>query len=166
MVSIYQVDPNKLIEKLSKELEGFNEIKAPEWAKFVKTGHSRERPPEDINWWYTRFAAVLRSIYKLGPIGVSKLRTKYGGRKNRGVKPEHFYKGSGNKKLSAQYTLYHSLLTIIKLIAPIMPFVTEEIYQTYYKKNEKQSSIHLERWPKDEKPKDSENFDLLIKILI
>ncbi|MBW2985434.1 30S ribosomal protein S19e [Candidatus Woesearchaeota archaeon] len=96
MVSIYQVNPNELIEKLAKELEGFNEIKAPEWAKFVKTGHSRERPPEDPNWWYFRFAAVLRSIYKLGPIGVSKLRTKYGGRKNRGVKPEHFYKGSGN----------------------------------------------------------------------
>jgi small subunit ribosomal protein S19e len=96
MVSIYQVDPNELIKKVSKELEGFNEIKAPEWAKFAKTGHSRERPPEDPNWWYTRFAAVLRSIYKLGPIGVSKLRTKYGGKKNRGVKPEHFYKGSGN----------------------------------------------------------------------
>ena len=46
-----------------------------------------------------------------------------------------------------------------------MPFVTEEIYQTHYKKNEKQSSIHLERWPKAEKPKDSKNFDLLIKIL-
>ena len=43
--------------------------------------------------------------------------------------------------------------------------MTEEIYQTYYKKNEKQSSIHLERWPKAEKPKDSKNFDLLIKIL-
>ena len=96
MVSIYQVNPNELIEKLAKELEGFNEIKAPEWAKFVKTGHSRERTPEDPNWWYFRFAAVLRSIYKLGPIGVSKLRTKYGGRKNRGVKPEHFYKGSGS----------------------------------------------------------------------
>ena len=96
MVSIYQVNPNKLIEKLAKELEGFNEIKAPDWAKFVKTGHSRERPPENPKWWYLRFAAVLRSVYKLGPIGVSKLRTKYGGRKNRGVKPEHFYKGSGN----------------------------------------------------------------------
>ena len=96
MVSIYQVDPNELIKKVSKELEGFNEIKAPEWAKFAKTGHSRERPPEDPNWWYTRFAAVLRSIYKLGPIGVSKLRTKYGGKKNRGVRPEHFYRGSGN----------------------------------------------------------------------
>ena len=45
MVSIYQVNPNELIEKLAKELEGFSEIKAPEWAKFVKTGHFKERPP-------------------------------------------------------------------------------------------------------------------------
>ena len=35
-------------------------------------------------------------IYRHGPIGVSKLRTKYGGKKNRGHKPEHFYKGSGS----------------------------------------------------------------------
>jgi valyl-tRNA synthetase len=75
------------------------------------------------------------------------------------------YKGSGNKRLSAQYTLHHSLLTILKLIAPIMPFITEEIYQKYYKKDEKQSSIHLEKWPESEKPKDSKDFNLLIKIL-
>jgi len=30
------------------------------------------------------------------PVGVSRLRTAYGGRKNRGHAPEHFYKGSGN----------------------------------------------------------------------
>ena len=30
-----------------------------------------------------------------GPIGVSKLRNMYGTKKNRGVKPEHFCKGSG-----------------------------------------------------------------------
>jgi len=58
------------------------------------------------------------------------------------------YKGKGEKKKSAQYTLYQSLLTILKLIAPIMPFVTEEVYQTYFKKNEKAKSIHLEKWPK------------------
>jgi len=57
------------------------------------------------------------------------------------------YQGTGDKKLSAQYTLHQSLLTILKLIAPIMPFVTEEIYQTYYKKTEKTSSIHLTQWP-------------------
>jgi len=50
-------------------------------------------------------------------------------------------------RLSAQYTLYHSLLTIIKLMAPIMPFITEELYQLYYKKHEKSRSIHLTKWP-------------------
>ena len=60
------------------------------------------------------------------------------------------YQGKGNKKLSAQYTLYKSLLTILKLIAPIMPFITEEIYQEYFKKIEKDKSIHISKWPKIE----------------
>ena len=49
----------------------------------------------DNEWWYKRAAAVLRSVYIKGPIGTSKLRTKYGGKKNRGYKPEKFYRGSG-----------------------------------------------------------------------
>jgi small subunit ribosomal protein S19e len=56
----------------------------------------KERVPVDKDWWYLRTASVLRTVYRLGPIGVSKLRTKYGGKKNRGVKKEHFFKGSGN----------------------------------------------------------------------
>ena len=43
-----------------------------------------------------RAAAVLRSVALLGPIGVSKLRTKYGGRKRRGHKPSRFRRGSGS----------------------------------------------------------------------
>ena len=50
-------------------------------------------------------------------------------------------------KISAQYTLYNALLTIIKLMAPIMPYITEELYQLYYKKYEKDKSIHLSKWP-------------------
>ena len=67
------------------------------------------------------------------------------------VVKKRVYQGKGNKKLSAQYTLYQSLLTILKLIAPIMPFITEEIYQTYYKKTEGDKSIHLAEWPKWDK---------------
>lgn len=67
------------------------------------------------------------------------------------------YNEQGDKKISAQYTLYNSLLEILKLIAPIMPFITEEIYQNYFKKNEKQKSIHLLEWPKQEKNSDSKD---------
>ncbi|MEK6827685.1 MAG: class I tRNA ligase family protein, partial [Nanoarchaeota archaeon] len=61
------------------------------------------------------------------------------------------YNGKGNEKISAQYTLYNSFLTILKMFAPFIPFITEEIYQEYYKKNEKTKSIHLCEWPKNEK---------------
>jgi len=69
-------------------------------------------------------------------------------------------------KESAQYTLYQSLLTILKLIAPIMPFITEEVYQAYFKKIEKQKSIHLENWPESSKIEDkTEELDLFIELL-
>ena len=58
------------------------------------------------------------------------------------------YNEKGDKKVSAQYTLYQSLFTMLKLIAPIMPFVTEEVYQTHFKKYEKDKSIHISDWPK------------------
>ncbi|MBI2108107.1 valine--tRNA ligase [Candidatus Woesearchaeota archaeon] len=49
---------------------------------------------------------------------------------------------------SAQYTLYTLLLHILKLMAPIMPYVTEEIYQHYFRQHEKPKSIHLSGWPR------------------
>ena len=96
MVSIYDVEPRKLIEEAAKRLEKMPEMAPPAWAAYVKTGRHRERPPVEVNWWYIRSAAILRSVYKLGPIGVSKLKTKYGGRKNRGHKPDKTFKASGN----------------------------------------------------------------------
>ncbi len=50
-------------------------------------------------------------------------------------------------KISAQYTLDYVLLTILKLFAPIMPHITEEIYHLYYNKKENKKSIHLSNWP-------------------
>ena len=49
------------------------------------------------------------------------------------------------EKESARYTLYSSLLTILKLFAPIMPHITEEIYQEMPGKKEK--SIHISKFP-------------------
>jgi len=50
---------------------------------------------------------------------------------------------------SAQYTLYQSLLAILKMISPIMPHITEELYQYYFKAHEKEESIHTSEWPKE-----------------
>ena len=93
---MYDVEAQELVSKAAEELKKIPEIRAPEWAPFVKTGMHKEKPPFNNDWWYVRIASVLRTVYRLGPIGVSKLRAKYGGKKNRGVKKEHFYKGSGN----------------------------------------------------------------------
>ena len=95
MVGALEVNTNDLIERASKQLAEQKLVQPPKWALYVKTGMHKERPPLMDGWWYARSAAVLRSVYKLGPIGTSKLRTKYGGRKNRGHKPEHHYRGSG-----------------------------------------------------------------------
>jgi len=95
MKDIYNVPQNELIEKTALELKKIPFIKPPAWTEFVKTGAHKERAPARDDWWYVRAAAILRTTHKLGPIGVSKLRTKYGGKKNRGVKPEKFYSGSG-----------------------------------------------------------------------
>lgn len=62
-------------------------------------------------------------------------------------------------KKSAQYTLYTVLLDILKLFAPITPFITEELYQVYFKKHEKIKSIHITEWPKID-VKDKKAFDI------
>jgi len=56
-------------------------------------------------------------------------------------------KRGADAKKSAQYTLYKTLLAVVKMFAPIMPFVTEEIYQNHFRKFENEKSIHLTLWP-------------------
>ncbi len=97
MVTAFDVNPNKLIERLAQKLKNFKELTPPEWIKFVKTGPHKERPPEQQDWWYYRLASMLRKLYVLArPIGVSRLRKFYGGAKKRGSAPRRFCKGSGS----------------------------------------------------------------------
>jgi len=96
MTHILTVNPNELINKVAEELKKQKLVEPLKWSKFVKTGHHKERLPDSEDWWFYRAAAILRSIAKLGPVGTQKLRTKYGGKKNRGHKPEHVYKASGS----------------------------------------------------------------------
>ena len=95
MVNVYDVPANDLINAAKEELKKNEKISVPEWALFVKSGASRERPPQQPDFWHIRAAALLRKIYVKGPIGVSRLTVEYGGKRNRGAKPEHHYRGSG-----------------------------------------------------------------------
>ena len=97
MTTAYDVPANALINRLSGYMkENIREIQPADWAGFVKTGSHVERMPQNPDWWYVRSASVLRKLYMNGPVGVSRLRKEYGGRKRRGVRPAHFAKAGGN----------------------------------------------------------------------
>jgi len=92
----YDIPPFVLIERLAKHLkEEVDEITPPAWAPFVKTGIHNQRPPQNPDWWFVRCSSILRKIYVKGSIGIEKLRQEYGGRVDRGAKPEHARKGGG-----------------------------------------------------------------------
>ena len=96
MPTPYDIPAPVLIEKLSNYLkEEVDEINPPEWSSFAKTGVHAQRPPTNPDWWFIRCASILRKIYTKEPIGIEKLRQKYGGRVDEGARPEHASKGSG-----------------------------------------------------------------------
>ena len=80
MAKVYDVPADLLIEKLSEILKN-EDIPAPSWAPFVKTGSHADKPPQKQDWWHTRCASILRKIYLHGPMGIHDLRKEYGGGK-------------------------------------------------------------------------------------
>lgn len=95
MNPVYETNAQEYNIKLAEALKQIPEFKEPEWANYVKSGPAKERPVEDEDFWYKRAASILRNIYKKGSVGVNRLRTKYGSKKNRGMQPEEFRRGSG-----------------------------------------------------------------------
>ena len=77
MTTVFDVPADRYIRSLAEELKKKPEITPPEWSLFAKTGVHKEMPPED-------------------PIGVERMRTFYGGGKDRGSRPTQFRKGSGS----------------------------------------------------------------------
>ena len=66
---------------------------------------------------------------------------------------------SDNDKNAAYLTLYNSLMTYIKVLAPIIPFLTEEIYKNLSNASD---SIHLSSFPEYDKNKT--DFNLIKEI--
>lgn len=59
---------------------------------------------------------------------------------------KHRLYGNVNKE-GAQFALYRCLLAVLKIYAPVIPFMTEEIYQELFQKSEGDVSIHVSKWP-------------------
>jgi small subunit ribosomal protein S19e len=95
MAKAYDVPAEDLIEKLTEQIKKEKKIQPPDWAVFVKTGVHAERIPQNKDWWYTRCASLIRKVYVHGPIGVSELRSEYGGRKQIGYNLSHHRDAGG-----------------------------------------------------------------------
>jgi small subunit ribosomal protein S19e len=93
--TIFTKDPAKYIPALAEALKQIPEFQVPEWALIVKTGVSKERPSMNDNFWYMRAASILRQLYIKGVVGVGRLRTRYGSKKNRGGRKSKFFKAGG-----------------------------------------------------------------------
>lgn len=85
--------------------------------------------------------------------------------KDRLYNPSNYGEG---EKFGAQYALYVATETCLKLLAPILPHVTEKIFQMLPGKKETES-IHLSRFPefskKQEDKKAEEAGNLLVEIV-
>ena len=62
----------------------------------MKTSQSNELPPQSIDWFYIRAAAVARHVYLRKTVGVGRLRKLHGSQKNRGSRPSHHVDASGS----------------------------------------------------------------------
>lgn len=95
MNAVYEINAHEYNLKLAEALKKINEFEQPEWSMFVKSSSSKKRPIEDPDFWYKRSASILKQIYKKKILGVNRLKTKYGSKKNRGYAPEKFRRASG-----------------------------------------------------------------------
>jgi small subunit ribosomal protein S19e len=95
MAKAYDVPANELIGRLAEHLKKDKKIEPPGWAAFVKTGPHTEKIPQNKDWWFTRCASLVRKVYMHGPIGISELKSKYGGRKRIGYNLDHHSDSGG-----------------------------------------------------------------------
>jgi valyl-tRNA synthetase len=56
-------------------------------------------------------------------------------------------KTSAQSRRAAQFTLFHTLDIILRLLAPVCPHISEALYNELWTQRTKTESIHLEAWP-------------------
>jgi valyl-tRNA synthetase len=90
---------------------------------------------------------------------------------------QRLYDEAHPQREGARYTLFQTLITLLKLIAPVMPYITEEIYQGLFVDNGKSqgdsldkqrkfSSIHKSAWPVPDPSLEDENAEIIGELLV
>ncbi len=95
MTDIRAIESGKYNNYLADALKKIPEFNKPEWIDFVKSSAHKARPIAEADFWHKRAASILRQIYIRGIVGTGRLRTRYGGRKDRGMQPPEFRKSGG-----------------------------------------------------------------------
>lgn len=95
MTKAAEIQPNQLIAKAAEKLKTDKLIEAPAWVGTVKSGAHAERLPQDADFFYTRCASLLYTLYFRPTVGVRRLQNKYGGKRQHTVSRRHHTKASG-----------------------------------------------------------------------
>ena len=95
MANVYDVKADMLVRALSEKLKSMD-FKKPAYVDYVKSGAGKDRLPQDADFWYVRGASILRQVYINGPVGVERLRNRYGNRKEAVVHKKHHVKAGGS----------------------------------------------------------------------
>ncbi len=104
MATLYDAPTEELIEATAAKLE--DELDQPDWAEFTKTGVANELPPQQENFWALRGASLLRKVAVDGPVGVERLSTAYGDKKQGSTR----YRVRPNRKTDGSKNVIRTLL--------------------------------------------------------
>ena len=150
--------------------------------QFDPTKHALEYDKLSVmdKWILSRLNSVIKAVdgnmadYKVTEAGkalndfVDELSNWY----VRRCRDRYWAKGMEQDKINAYMTLYTTLVTVAKLAAPIIPFMTEDIYQNLVRSLDPNApeSIHLTDYPvADESMIDTEleaNMDHVLDIVV
>mgnify|MGYP001255534735 CR=1 FL=1 len=57
------------------------------------------------------------------------------------------YGSPATEQYAAQWSLYHALFGVLRLLAPYLPYITDEIYQGLFRRWHEDASLHRTAWP-------------------
>lgn len=94
MEQVHRVQAVPLLKAIEGTLKANTAIKLPKDHDLIKTGSGRQYSPDSPDWFYTRMAAIVRLAMRKGRVSLKGLGSRFGARKNRGVRPSGFTRGS------------------------------------------------------------------------